>query len=603
MVANGPVAVLTSAAHRDGPASTRRTDEAGSAALEFVILTPVLTLLVLFLLWAGGTGHARLAADLAAEEAATAAALCCDSDDDERREFVVEAILSGKTELSRLCVTEPRPLGDRYVSQSTFPFRTADGIPSGGVGVLAVGFGCETDGGVGGPGTIFPSSEIRGRATEVLLLPPGDSLRLDNRPILRVADATADERFKALTFVLELNWPAAPDREISVFYRLLPYDDTDPDSIANAKWALTSDNPFDFCNGTIADIVNGGGNYDPADFAASHRDHLKTTGYVRIPRGETTATISVPIFDDCLHEENEYLVLELYNENEANVRVERRQAVGTILSDDAEPFVTFLHTAAPVDVGEQPQDPADTSQYLPLELTLRNSLDPFFRTIGVLPVTGNIITVDGTASAAGRGLCPADYTAIATGDAESAFPNPQMESGNAVRVEILDDGIHEGRELFEVKLESATGALVEIHRFVTVAIVDNDPLPTLALFDSNGQMTTNLLVREDEGPLQLDVRLVNAAGNEIGSGLPVTFTYEAIDRSAAINEDYDEDIPGSGWTIRPCTRGSALTPGPTVAILDDPTVEGDEKFELDLKSVHLNAVNSARITVTIEDDD
>ena len=141
---------------------TRRTDDSGSAALEFVILTPVLTLLVLFLLWAGGTGHARLAADLAAEEAATAAALCCDAGDEERRERVVEAILSGKPELSRLCVTEPHPLEDRYVSQSTFRLTTADGVTGSGVGVLTVGFGCETDGGVGGPGTIFSSVEIRG---------------------------------------------------------------------------------------------------------------------------------------------------------------------------------------------------------------------------------------------------------------------------------------------------------------------------------------------------------------------------------------------------------------------------------------------------------
>ena len=581
---------------------TRRTDDSGSAALEFVILTPVLTLLVLFLLWAGGTGHARLAADLAAEEAATAAALCCDAGDEERRERVVDAILSGKPELSRLCVTEPHPLEDRYVSQSTFRLTTADGVTGGGVGVLTVGFGCETDGGVGGPGTIFSSVEIRGRASEAVLLPPDDTLDAHTRPTLTVADASTSEGFNALTFVLDLDRPVAPGREVSVFYRLLPFD-PDPDSIVNARPATTGDVPFDFCNASIDEILAGGGDYVPADYAESHRDHLKTTGRVLISRGEARATISVPILDDCLYEDSERFRLELYNENDADVLIERRQAAGTILDDDAPPLVTFLDTV--VSVAEEPQDPADTSQFLPLELTLRNASAPYFRTIGVLPVSGAVTTGgdDDSASAVQDGLCPPDYTEIALGNAGSAFQIPQM----GVRVEILDDDIHEGPELFTVRLEQATGAELgelAIDRVVTVSITDDDDPPRLGVFDSSLENARGLLVQEDAGDLLLDVRLVNTDGDQIGNGVPVTFTYEITGDTAVAGGDYEELVPALGWTIEPCASGASLDPQPTVRILDDDIPEGDKQFFLVLRSDDTdNALHSESIAVTIVDND
>ena len=580
---------------------TRRTDEAGSAALEFVILTPVLTLLVLFLLWAGGTGHARLAADLAAEEAATAAALCCDASDEDRRERVVEAILSGKPELSRLCVTEPHPLEDRYVSQSTFRLTTADGVTGGGVGVLTVGFGCETDGGVGGPGTIFPSVEIRGRASEAVLLPPDDTLDAHTRPTLTVADASTSEGFNSLTFVLDLDRPVAPGREISVFYRLLPFDAEDPDSIVNARPATTGDVPFDFCNASIDEILAGGGDYVPDDYAESHRDHLKTTGRVLISRGEARATISVPILDDCLYEDSERFRLELYNENDADVLIERRQAAGTILDDDAQPYVGFLLTE--IDVPETPQLLA-LSRALPLELTLRNASDPYPRTIGVLPVTGNAITRDGTASAEEVGLCPPDYTKIELGGPYSPFPNTQNAGGNTVQVEILDDDIHEGKELFNVQLESAMGAQVGIDHIAEITIDDDDDPPTLAVFDSTDQVVTTLLIQEGAVGLQLRVRLVDTSGSEIGSGLPVTFTYETNDGAAKKGDDYVENIPPPGWTIEACESGSDLDTAPSVTIVDDNIVEGPQKFELVLRSAEPdNANDSATITVTIDDND
>ena len=101
---------------------------------------PVLVLMVLFVLWAGRTGQARLAADLAAKEAATAAAVCCSPDEVEKREAVVGAVLAGRPELGFLCIHEPRPLDgtERFVSDTALYFDGTGGSVNG-VGVLGVG--------------------------------------------------------------------------------------------------------------------------------------------------------------------------------------------------------------------------------------------------------------------------------------------------------------------------------------------------------------------------------------------------------------------------------------------------------------------------------
>ena len=121
-------------------AGHRRRAEAGTSSYELVLLMPVLVLMVLFVLWAGRTGQARLAADLAAEEAVTAAAVCCGPDEIDRREQVVDAILNGRPELDFLCIHGARPLdgAERFVSDTAFYFDGSAGSTTG-VGVWGWG--------------------------------------------------------------------------------------------------------------------------------------------------------------------------------------------------------------------------------------------------------------------------------------------------------------------------------------------------------------------------------------------------------------------------------------------------------------------------------
>ena len=98
---------------------TRRRGERGMIALEAVVVTPVLILMVLLVLWAGRMGRIEARADSVAAEAATAAAAACQREsncagDLREMEGLAQAVIAYKDwpQLSCLGGVEPpeRPL-------------------------------------------------------------------------------------------------------------------------------------------------------------------------------------------------------------------------------------------------------------------------------------------------------------------------------------------------------------------------------------------------------------------------------------------------------------------------------------------------------------
>lgn len=162
-------------------------DESGAtSSLELMALTPLLALLVLFVLWAGNSAHAGLVADLAAKEAAAAAAVCCDSaalgaGDDValRREHTAAAVLGSRPGLDSLCLRGPQPDEDAgYVTETEISFAEApaETRSAGGARLIEVHHRCETDGAVAPLRGLFPTLTMSGRATHVTVLadPPSE---------------------------------------------------------------------------------------------------------------------------------------------------------------------------------------------------------------------------------------------------------------------------------------------------------------------------------------------------------------------------------------------------------------------------------------------
>lgn len=190
--------------------------ERGAAApLELVLVTPVLILLVLFVLWAGRGSRAGLVADLAAEEAAVVASLCCGNESGPaaaaERETVVRQVLSARPGLDFLCIGGPQPRalegGDRFVDEKWLgAFEQESRDATQGVGVIGVRFECETDGAVAPLAGLFPTVGFYGQAAEVIAIPP--------RPLLSVTDADTDEDTGRLEFRITLSAPSAQDMTV-----------------------------------------------------------------------------------------------------------------------------------------------------------------------------------------------------------------------------------------------------------------------------------------------------------------------------------------------------------------------------------------------------
>lgn len=260
----------------------------GSAALEFVMLAPLLVMLVLLVLWAGRSGRAGLVADLAAGEAATAAALCCEEGDAEGRERVVETLLEARPGLDSLCVSGVRPAGERYVAESSMYFDPAEGGSVGGVGLLSVGVECDTDGAVAPLLGVFPAVTVEGGASEVVRLssPVGPS----GLPRLEVDDARASEGDRFATFDVWLHRPGAAD--------------------VSVPWWV------------VAQVGQ----------ATAGADYAIVSGVATVFPGDRTAEVRVPLIDDTLDEPDETFLLVLGDPTGASL--DRPAAVGTIVDDD-----------------------------------------------------------------------------------------------------------------------------------------------------------------------------------------------------------------------------------------------------------------------------
>ena len=180
------------------PRAARRADERGSTAVEALLLLPAMMLLAVFVLWAGRSGQAALAADLAAEEAATVAALHCEEGMNEECGALVREVLSTNSQLDFLCVGGPRAVGDDpLVQQAWLRGRKGGGpIEAEDVGVLGVRFGCETDGAVAPLRGLLPNVTFYGQSTEVAVRP--------SLPTLRISDALSVVEGEPLVFRIEL---------------------------------------------------------------------------------------------------------------------------------------------------------------------------------------------------------------------------------------------------------------------------------------------------------------------------------------------------------------------------------------------------------------
>ena len=236
----------------------------------------------------------------------------------------------------------------------------------------------------------------------------------DDTPALTIADANATEGDGQITFTVRLN--VASSLAVTV------------------DWATADDT------------------------ATQGADYAETTGTLTFDALETEQTITVPLLDDALDENDETFTVALTNA--ANATLDDAEATGTIADNDDTPALTIADAEAAEGDGE-----------ITFTVTLGAASS--------LEVTVDWTTADGTA------MADADYVAA---DGRLTFAPGQTEA--TIAVAVFNDALDEGDETLTIALSDPTNATMA-DGTATGTITDDDPSVEKAWLARFGRTTAS----------------------------------------------------------------------------------------------------------------
>ena len=275
--------------------------------------------------------------------------------------------------------------------------------------------------------------------------------------------------------------------------------------------------------------------------------------------GETSKSVTVPIVDDDLDEEDETFTVMLSDPSGATVATDA--ATGTIEDDDDPPELGVEDVTASEDAGD-----------LTFVVTLSAASGR--------EVTVSYATSDGTAEQ------PADYA-----ETSGTLTFAAGVTERTVAVAVVDDAVDEEDETLTLTLSRAENAPLAgggTTLAATGTIEDDDVPPTVSVSDEQ--------VSEDAGTVSFTVTL------DVVSGLAATVSYATSDDTAVAPDDYAE-TSGTLTIAAGDTEGTISVP-----VVDDAVDEEEEEsFTLTLSApgnaVLAGGAEQVTATGTIVDDD
>ncbi len=281
-------------------------------------------------------------------------------------------------------------------------------------------------------------------------------------------------------------------------------------------------------------------------------DYVAPAGILTFAAGTTVQTLSLPLINDSLDEDNETLQLNL--SNPVHVTLERESATGTILDDDAPPVLTIQNAIAT----EQ-----DGQIIFTLDLSQASGKS----------VTVNYRTDDDTA------IGSVHYTPILA----TPLTFAPGETRQWVTVAIADDDLDNDDRIVQLRLNGASNADLASDRALGT-IQDDDLPPTYSISD--------LTVLENAGAAVFTVNLDRPSGQEI------TLDYRTQNGSAIAPDDYTA-VAGDRLTFAPGDTQRLIT----INILGDDLHEDDETFQLLLGNATNALPGTTTAIATLIDDD
>ena len=288
-------------------------------------------------------------------------------------------------------------------------------------------------------------------------------------------------------------------------------------------------------------------NYATADgTATAGSDYAAVSGTLTFAVGQTSGSISVPVYGDTVDEADELYYVNL--SGPVNATLANTQGRGTIYNDDLSISVS---DAAPVTEGNSGSTPATFTVSLSAASTHA--------------VTVSYYTNGGTATAG------SDYTSTSG----TLTFNPGQTS-LTVPVSVLGDTLYEGNETFGLWLTTASNAL--INRISgTATIVDDDPSTTISVSDASATEGNSGLT-----PVTFTVTL-SAASTQT-----VTVNYATAAGTATAGTDY-QSLSGT-LSFAPGQTSKTVT----VNAVGDTAIEPNETFTLSLSNPVNASISRAR---------
>jgi hypothetical protein len=291
--------------------------------------------------------------------------------------------------------------------------------------------------------------------------------------------------------------------------------------------------------------------------ATKGADFANLSARLAFAPGETSKTISVPVFGDLLDEADETFLIQLASASGATIL--DGEGRGTILDNDPLPSITIN----------------DISN---AEASLLRNFTVTLSAVSGRDVKVDFATANGSATAGVSGTD--DYFATS-----GTLTIPPGQSSGQISVQVFDDSTFEPDENYFVNLSNPVNATISDAQGQST-IVNNDPVPSVdiqdAFFSEGNSGNTEM---------SFTVMLSNP------SFLPVTLNFATSNDTAIAGTDY---VAASGHvTFAPGeTQKSVVVP-----VIGDTVDETAETFFLDISNAQNATLGRNRATGFILDDD
>jgi len=273
-------------------------------------------------------------------------------------------------------------------------------------------------------------------------------------------------------------------------------------------------------------------------------DYAAMTGQVFIPKGQSSATIDIPIYDDLVYESGGETFFVQLNNHPAGLYVPgaNNKLTMTIADDEVIPVATVNQLGKPVEVGQVPGQ---------LQVNLSSIALSGGVTVAYEVVSGSTATSNN------------DYKPL-TG----RVTIPERQTQGLVTVTPVDDIAYDPNEKLILRLIGSSGQLYTVgsNNTATFTFEDNEVIPVASMKKLNDPIEAGQVAGKFE---------VNLSSIALEGG--VTIDYEVVSGSTATSRDY---TTMSGSVTIPAGQVQGIV---SISPIDDIAFDPDEQLTLRLK--------------------